>query len=466
MTKEVVIIGGGIAGIYVLRTLLARKSDVEDEMDYTVLKREKSGWVSVCGLPFALRGWYEIDKTEINKPQFFLDQGVDFRTETDVAKRNLEENNVVLKTGEEINYDYLVIATGRKQSVEETELDGVYTFNNEEDARKIEAALNVEGVKNAYIRGRGIIGLQAAAAFSTRGLKTTVHGGPPSLLPSSLDPDMGDMVKERMEKAGIRFILDNREITAIKGHEGRVKSVVIGEKEEEREEIPADIVIIGKWMIPEVDLAREAGVDIGESGGIVTDRGMHVKRGRGHITNVYALGDCTEVVDAITHRPRLNQLASTAVTQATGIADNILSDIGERPDLYSPCEYCFGPTVADVGGVLMGSIGVTSEAASRAGIKTISGKATKLVKARYFPGATPLTLKLIFDAYTKKLIGAQMVGEAGVAERVNELGVAIRAGMTAAEIRNMERCYDPSQALLIDVTIDAAEKALGIAPVY
>jgi NADH oxidase (H2O2-forming) len=112
-------------------------------------------------------------------------------------------------------------------------------------------------------------------------------------------------------------------------------------------------------------------------------------------------------------------------------------------------------------------VGVTSEAVSRAGIKTIRGKATKLVKARYFPGVTPLTLKLIFDAYTKKLIGAQMVGEAGVAERVNELGVAIRAGMTAAEIRSMERCYDdPSQALLIDVTIDAAEKALGIAPVY
>jgi NADH oxidase (H2O2-forming) len=465
MTKKIVIVGGGIAGIYVLRNLLARKDEVEEGMDFTVLKREKSGWVSTCGLPFALRGWYEIDRTEINKPQFFLDQGVDFRTETEVTKLNLEESSVALKTGEVLKYDFLVIATGRKQFVKETKLEGVYTFNNEEDAEKIEAALN-KGAKNAYIRGRGIIGLQAAAAFSTRGLKTTVHGGPPSLLPSSLDPDMGDLVKERMEKDGIRFILDRREITAIKGHEGRAKSVVIGEREEEKEEIPADIVIIGKWMIPEVDLAREVGVGIGESGGIVTDRGMHVKKGRGHITNVYAVGDCTEVVDAITHRPRLNQLASTAVTQATVIADNILSDISEQPGLYSPCEYCFGPTVADVGGVLIGSIGVTSEAASRAGIKTISGKATKLVKARYFPGATPLTLKLIFDAYTKKLIGAQMVGEAGVAERVNELGVAIRAGMTAEEMRNMERCYDPSQALLIDVTIDAAEKALGITPVY
>ena len=466
MAKRVVIVGGGIAGIYVLRSLLARKSDVDEEMDFTVIKREKSGWVSTCGLPFALRGWYEIERTEINKPQFFLDQGVDFRTETEVAKLNLDDRSLVLKTGEELKYDYLVIATGRKQEVKETELEGVYTFNNEEDAEKIEAALSLEEVENAYIRGRGIIGLQAAAAFSTRGLKITVHGGPPSLLPSNLDPDMADMVKERMEKDDIRFILDRREITAIKGHEGRVKSVVIGGKEGEREEIPAEIVIIGKWMLPEVDLALDAGVDIGESGGIVTDRSMHVKKGRGHITNVYAVGDCTEVVDAITHRPRLNQLASTAVTQATVIADNILSDISEQPGLYSPCEYCFGPTAADVGGVLIGSVGVTSEAASRAGIKTISGKATKLTKARYFPGATPLTLKLIFDAYTKKLIGAQMIGEFTVAERVNELGLAIRAGITAEEMRSMERCYDPSLALLVDVTVDAATAALGITPVY
>lgn len=281
MAKRVVIVGGGIAGISVLRSLHARKDDVGGGLNLTLLKREKSGWVSVCGLPFALRGWYEIERTEINKPQFFLDLGVDFRTETEVAKLNLDESSLVLKTGEELKYDYLVIATGRKQEVKETILEGVYTFNNEEDAEKIEAALNREEVENAYIRGRGIIGLQAAAAFSTRGLKTTVHGGPPSLLPSNLDPDMADLVKERMEKDGIRFILDKREITAIKGHEGRVKSVVIGGEEGEKEEIPADIVIIGKWMLPEVDLAWEAGVDIGESGGIVTDRSMHVKKGEG-----------------------------------------------------------------------------------------------------------------------------------------------------------------------------------------
>jgi len=149
MAKRVVIVGGGIAGIYVLRSLLARKSDVDEEMDFTVIKREKSGWVSTCGLPFALRGWYEIERTEINKPQFFLDQGVDFRTETEVAKLNLDDSSLVLKTGEELKYDYLVIATGRKQEVKETILEGVYTFNNEEDAEKIEAARNREEVESA-----------------------------------------------------------------------------------------------------------------------------------------------------------------------------------------------------------------------------------------------------------------------------------------------------------------------------
>jgi pyruvate/2-oxoglutarate dehydrogenase complex dihydrolipoamide dehydrogenase (E3) component len=172
------------------------------------------------------------------------------------------------------------------------------------------------------------------------------------------------------------------------------------------------------------------------------------------------VGDCAEVIDGITHRPKLNQMASTAVVQAKVIADNILSDLKNQPGLYSACEYCLSPTVADVGGILMGSVGVTTAAAARAGLKTISGKATKLIKARYFPGATSLTLKLIFDAFSKKLLGAQLIGEATVAERVNELELAIRAGMTAYELRNIERAFDPSLSQLVDVTIDAAENAL------
>jgi NADH oxidase (H2O2-forming) len=466
MTKEIVIIGGGIGGIYVLRNLLAKKDTVKEGLHLTLIKREKSGWESTCGLPFALRGWYEIDRTEINKPQFFLDQGVDFRTESEVTKINVGRDNIVtLRTGEEIKYDYLVIATGRKPAVptiiEQTNLEGVYTFNDEDDARKIEAAMNFEGVKNAFVRGRGIIGLQAAVAFATKGLKTTVLGGPPSLLPSSLDPDMGDLLKEWLEKQGIRFILERTPLNALNGDGGRLKSVIIGD-----EEIPADIAVIATGATPNTQLAIDAGIETGDRLGIVTDSVLHIKKGGKSVSNVYALGDCVEVIDGVTHRPRLSQFASTAVAQAKVISDNILGEVTGQSGSYSSYEPCISPNVADIGGLLVGSVGVTSEAAAKAGIKTVSGKATKLTKARYFPGAKPLTLKLIFDAYTKKLIGAQMVGEATVAERVNELAVAIYAGITAAEMRNMERCYDPSLALLIDVTIDAAEAAMGITAVY
>ena len=459
MAKRVVIVGGGVAGISVLRNLLARKGEVREGINLTLIKREKSGWLSTCGLPFALQGWYEINKTEVNKPQFFIDQAVDFRTENEVTKIHVEGNSVTLKTGEVLPYDYLVIATGRVPNVPpalgEVKLGGVYTFSNEDDARKLEVAMGE--TKTAVIIGGGIIGLQTALAFSKKGIKTTVVEMFPYLLPAILDADMASAVKTWLEK-NIAFIL-GRSVSALKGEE-RVRSVIVGS-----EEIPADMVLISAGMRPNVDIARDAGLEIGETRGILTDSALHVKKGRSYVKNVYAVGDCVQVIDGITHHPRMSQMASTSVVQAKVIADNILSDMTGNPALYSSYEPCLSPTVMNIGGLLVGSVGVTSEAAARAGIKMISGQATKLTKARYFPGASSLTLKLIFDAYTMKLIGAQIVGEATVAERVNEFAVAIHAGMTAEEIRNMERGFDPSLSLLTDVTINAAENALGITPV-
>lgn len=466
MTKNVVIVGGGIAGIYVMRNLLEKRAEVKDGLKITLIKREKSGWVSVCGLPYALRGWYEIDKVIINKPEFFREQGVDFRTETEVTEINTEDHSLKLKTGERLKYDCLVIATGRTpklpEVVERSTLKNIYTLSTEEDARKIEAALSSKDFKSVLVRGRGIIALQAAMAAITKGLKTTVLGGPPSVLPAGLDPDMGDMLKQWLEKKGIEFILENKPIIALKSDGDQIKSVVIGEGKE----IPADMLIVSMGMKPNAKLAHEAGIETGETGGIVTDNSLHVKKGRCFLKDVYALGDCIEVIDGITLRAKMNQLASTAVVQANVVSDNIISDILEDPSRYSCYDPCVGPVVSEIGGLQFGSVGVTSQSAALAGIKTISGKATKLTKARYFPGAKPLTMKLIFDAFSKKLIGAQMISETPVSDRVNEMAIAIRAGITAADLRNTERCFDPSLSLLVDVAVDAAQDALGIKAVY
>jgi len=468
MTKKAVIIGGGISGIYVMRNLLEKSGAIKEDLKIILIKRENTGWVSVCGLPYALRGWYEIDKVVINDPKFFREKGVDFKTEADVAQINTDDRILKLKSGESLEYDYLVIATGRKPAmldvIKNSNLENIFTLSTMDDARKMEAAFCSGNMKTALVRGRGIIALQAAVAAAEHKIKTTVLAGPPSLLPAGLDPDMGDMLKDWVQKKGIDFILDNKPITALKADGTRVRSVVIGQGGET--EVPADMVVVSMGMRPNTRLAVEAGIEIGDTGGIVTDNSLHVKKNGCFLKDVYALGDCIEVIDGITLRPKLNQLASTSVVQANVISDNIISDITGDPCLYSSYKPCTGPVVAEIGGLHFGSVGVTSEAAGNSGIKTISGKATKLTKARYFPGAKPLTMKLIFDAFSKKLIGAQMISEISVSDRVNEMAVAIHAGLSAEDLINTERCFDPSLSLLVDVAVDAAQDALGIKSVY
>jgi Uncharacterized NAD(FAD)-dependent dehydrogenases len=234
MTKTAVIIGGGISGIFVMKDLQEKSIATKEDIKIVLLKREDTGWVSVCGLPYALRGWYEIDKVVINKPEFFSEQGVDFRTKTEVERINTDDKTLKLKTGETLKYDYLVIATGRKpalpEMIEKSTMKNIFTLSTMEDAYNIEAAFKSGEVKNALVRGRGIIALQAAAAAAANHIKTTVLAGPPSLLPGGLDPDMGDMLKEWMQKQGIEFILENQPISGLKEDGGRVSSVLMAQE--------------------------------------------------------------------------------------------------------------------------------------------------------------------------------------------------------------------------------------------
>lgn len=175
MVKKVVILGGGAAGIDVLELLHRGKEDTE-KMELTLIKKEKEGFFSTCGLPFALQGMYSIKELELIEPKFYIDKGVDFRTGTEVTGINLGDGYVSVDTGEDIKYDYLVIATGSKPfipPIEGTNLEGVYTLTGKEDGERIEAAMNANP-GNALIIGAGLIGLQTAVAFSKKGIKTTI----------------------------------------------------------------------------------------------------------------------------------------------------------------------------------------------------------------------------------------------------------------------------------------------------
>ena len=451
MVKSVVIIGGGAGGIDVLELLQRGKDEATEETDkktkITLIKKEREGFFSSCGLPFALEGLYGINDLVLFDPDLYREKGVDFRTGTEVTSIDLENSSVRLDTGEEIQYDSLVIATGSKPfipPVAGTNLDGVFTLWGREDGEKIKAAMDAEGTNNALIIGGGLIGLQAAVAFSKNGIKTTLVEMLPSLLPTILDADMASVVQKWLRN-DLTFIF-GKPVAAIRGEE-RVESVIVGGKE-----IPADIVLISAGMRPNVDIVKQAGIELGESGGIVVDRSLRVKRGRSYLDNVYALGDCIEVIDAVTYRPRLSQLASTALIQARVVSNNLLG-------ISSSYEPCLSPTVANVSGLQVGSVGVTSETARRYGIGTKVGKAVKYTKARFFPTRKLIVAKMIFEADTERLIGAQLISGETIAERINELTLAIKTGMAANDIVMRERCFEPSLTMVEDVIVDAAIKA-------
>jgi NADH oxidase (H2O2-forming) len=446
MAKKVVIIGGGAAGIDVLELLLRGCKDTR-ELEITLLKKENEGFFSMCGLPFALQGMYSISLLNLFEPDFYRDKGIDFRTSVEVTAIYLEEGSVLLGSGEKISYDYLVIATGSKPfipPIEGANLDGVYTISSSMDGKLLEKAINGEDLNNAIIIGGGWIGLQTAVAFSKKGITTRVVEKLPHLLPALLDGDMASIIKKYLDNELI-FLLGTT-VEAIKGWQ-HVESVKAG-----GDDFPADIVLVSAGMLPNVDISRKAGIEVGESGGIVTDLSLRAKKGRSYLENVYALGDCVEVIDAVTHRPRLSLLASTALIQARVVADNILG----IPSHYGPC---LSPSVANISGLQVGSVGATNEIADRYGIPIKIGKSVRQTKARFFPGRKTITAKLIFDASSERLIGAQIISEESVAERINELTLGIKAGITAKDIWMRERCFDPSLTMVEDVIVDAAMKA-------
>jgi NADH oxidase (H2O2-forming) len=446
MTQRIVIIGGGAAGIDVLEFLL-REQGKREKAEITLIKREQEGFFSSCGLPFALQGRYELKELVLFGPEFYRAKGVDFRTGTEVTDINITGNSVRLATGEELPYDDLVIATGSRPVIPPipgTDREGVFTLWSREDGERLKAVLDDEAPKNAVVIGGGMIGLQAAIAFARRGLKTTVAECCPSLLPAILDADVASVVQKWLRN-DVTFLL-GRSVRAIEGA-ARVASVRINE-----EAIATDLVLIATGMRPNVELARKAGLAISACGGIVVEQSLRVKSAGSYLKNVYALGDCIEVIDAVTKRSRLSQLASTALIQARVVTSNLLGG-------NATYEGCLSPIVAAIGGLQVGSVGVTTAYARSCGMNVTAGTAIKYTKARFFPTRKLIVAKLLFDADTERVIGAQLISEEGVAERINELTLAIKAGATATDLIMRERCFEPSLTMVEDVIVDAAMKA-------
>ena len=441
---KVVVIGGGAGGLSTASNI--RKYDENAEI--TVITRDEHIAYSPCAIPYVLCG--EVDCFEniiMHEPEDYLERNINVITQAEVVEVKEAENtikyhiqegkNVVEKV---LEYDYLVIATGGSPFIPPMEgcyLDGVFKIRTIKDGQQIMGW--AEKSKKAIVVGAGLIGLEIAFGLKNMGLDVTVTEMLPQIVPRSLDPDMAKIVQNYIEKKGINVILGTP-IEKITG-ETQVEGAIFGDEEE----IEADMVILATGVRPETTMAKMAGCNLGRWAIEVNEK-MQTS-----VPNIYAVGDCVEVYDAITGHNTQSPLGSTAVRQAKIAARNIVGiDAQFNPVLNS--------MVSQVGNLEFGAVGLTKTAALQNGIKVISGKSKALTKARYYPGAKRIDVKMICDM-KGRIIGCQIIAEERVAERVDTMSLAIAQEMTCSQLANTEFSYAPPVSMVIDPIILAAEDA-------
>jgi NADPH-dependent 2,4-dienoyl-CoA reductase/sulfur reductase-like enzyme len=352
-----------------------------------------------------------------------------------------------LGTGEETwtSYDKLVVATGAtplRPDLPGIDLPGVHGVQTLDDGQAlIDTLARAEG-RRAVVVGAGYIGVEMAEALINHGFEVTVvnRGKEPM---STLDPDMGRLVRTAMEGLGITMVDDTAVTAVLAGEDGRVRAVAAGDRE-----FPADVVVLGIGVRPQTALAEAAGLPLGASGGLVTDLAMRV---RGH-ENVWAGGDCVEVLNLVSGQRQHVALGTHANKHGQVIGTNAGGGYATFPGIV-------GTAVSKVCDLEIARTGLREKDALRVGMRFRTVTIESTSRAGYYPGASPMTVKMLAEERTGKLLGVQIVGREGAAKRVDVAAVALTAGMTVEQMTALDLGYAPPFSPVWDPVLVAARKA-------
>ncbi|HOW14852.1 FAD-dependent oxidoreductase [Methanosarcina sp.] len=439
---KVVIIGGGACGM-AAATKIRRQSD----FNITVLSWDSHTAYSHCGIPFVLGKEIEsFEKLIVKPPGFFRENKIDVKLNEKV--RSIDLTGQVVVTGESTYpFDKLVIATGSlpfifRKSRANILPYGIFTLRNLADGILFGKAL--ETARTVCVIGGGTIGIECASALIKRGIKTILITRSKNLLSRQFDSDMSAIVRAHLEALGVEVITEEPVVLPESFWKQRTLFIKDGK-------LHADLVLLATGVKPETWLAREAGITIGKSGGIVVNEMLQVKAGEKFLSHVYAGGECAEVTDLITGETRLSQLGTTARRMADVIGNNITG----KHSTFGPLA---DPWVAVAGDLQFGGVGLTSGQAEKQGIKVVTGFSRGRTRASYYPGRKDLYIKLLFKGNC--LAGAQLAGGEGIKERIDALSLAIRKKTTIKDLLSLETCYAPPVSMLVDPLIPAIKTAV------
>ncbi|MCD9140614.1 FAD-dependent oxidoreductase [Streptomyces albireticuli] len=447
--QRLVVIGGDAAGMSAASR--ARRLRKPGELEITAFERGRYSSYSACGIPYWAGGEVDGPGALIARtPEEHRERGIDLRTRTEVTELDVDGGRVLardLETGTERwhGYDHLVIATGARPvrpSLPGIDARGVHGVQTLDDGQALIDGLERAPGRRAVIVGAGYIGVEMAEALVRRGYAVTVVERAAQPM-STLDPDMGALVRDAMCGMGIEVVTGAAVIEVRTGAGGEVTAVVT-----DAAEYPADVVVLGLGVRPETALARAAGLPVGESGGLLTDLAMRV---RGH-GNIWAGGDCVEVLDLVSGRTRHIALGTHANKHGQVIGSNVGGGYATFPGVV-------GTAVSKVCDLEIGRTGLLEEQATAAGLRFVSATTESTSRAGYYPGARPMTVKMLAERRTGRLLGVQIVGGEGAAKRVDVAAVALTARMTVEQLTALDLGYAPPFSPVWDPVLMAARRA-------
>lgn len=449
--ERLVVIGGDAAGMSAASR--ARRLRDAHALEIVVFERGPFTSYSACGIPYWVGGQVEDrDRLIARTPEEHRARGIDVRLGTEVTAIDVEGRRVRardVRTGDTswTAYDKLVIATGARPvrpDLPGMDAAGVHGVQSLDDGQALLDTLARTPGRRAVVVGAGYIGVEMAEALIRRGYEVTVvHRGEEPM--STLDPDMGRLVREAMEDLGVTMA-GGAEVRALRtGPDGRVRAVVTDAAEH-----PADVVVLGIGVRPETGLARAAGLPLGEHGGLLTDLGMRV---RGH-EDVWAGGDCVEVLDLVSGQYRHIPLGTHANKHGQVIGANVAGGRATFPGVV-------GTAVSKVCDLEIGRTGLREKDARRAGLRYVTAVVESTSRAGYHPGSSPMTVKMLAERGTGRLLGVQIVGREGAAKRVDVAAVALTAGMTVERMTALDLGYAPPFSPVWDPVLVAARRAVA-----
>ena len=448
---RVVIVGGVAAGPKVASKVIRLCPDA----DVTIVEKGEFLSYAGCGLPYYVSGVVEEQKElmctpigVVRDPVFFQNvKNVRVLSRTKAVAVDRDAGRVKVRDltdGSEswLDYDKLVLATGATPVVPPipgVEQNGVFRLHGVRDAEGIREALADQKARDVTIVGGGLIGVEATEALAEHGCRVTIVEMLPQIL-NMLDWEVARLVERHLESHGVK-VRTGTTVTAVEGN-GRVERVVT-----DAGTWPADIVILAIGVRPNVGLARDAGLDIGETGGIQVNDHMQTSD-----PDIYAAGDCVQMHDLLTGKPAYVPLGSTANKQGRVVAVNVCGGDEPFPGIV-------GSTVCKVFDYCVARTGLTEKKARDEGHDVVTALAPAPDKAHFMPEAKPLFLKLVVEAATRRLLGAQATGPGDGSKRIDVAAMAVTAGMTVDQLANADLSYAPPFSPAMDNIITAANVA-------